>query len=278
MRTSGLAVLVAFAAALVVALPGSSAAAPPRIYVSLGDSLAAGYLSPEQPFSSQGYADQLLLIKKAAGASLALKKFGCPGETTTTMISGGGRCTYALGSQLKQAVAYIKKYRQRIAFVTIDIGANDVLPCNPTETACTSRGLSTVEVNFPRIIRALRKAAGAEVKLQIASMTYYAPGLALWLSGPAGQAQATAYVNSFIAPMNAVMRSIYAGLKVKTANVAGAFSLTDFTNTTTLAGVGTVPVNVAKLCVLTSMCTRQDIHPNAQGYAVIAREFARVVR
>jgi lysophospholipase L1-like esterase len=260
-----------------LAFPASTGAASPKIYVSLGDSLAAGYLSPQQPYSNQGYANQLLRIKRAAGASLALKKFGCPGETTTTMISGG-RCAYARGSQLKEAVAYIKKYRQRIAFVTIDIGANDVLPCNPTNTSCTSAALSTIQTNFPAIIRALRQAAGPTIKLQIASMTYYAPGLALWLAGPAGQAQATAYVNAFLAPMNAVMKSIYSGLKVKTANVAGAFSLTDFTNTATLPGIGTVPVNVAKLCALTSMCTRQDIHPNAQGYAVIAQEFAKVIK
>jgi lysophospholipase L1-like esterase len=37
-------------------------------------------------------------------------------------------------------------------------------------------------------------------------------------------------------------------------------------------------MNVAKLCALTSMCTRQDIHPNAQGYAVIAQAFAKVIK
>jgi lysophospholipase L1-like esterase len=270
--TLALAVAVGLAA-----FPASTGAASPKLYVSLGDSLAAGYLSPEQPYSNQGYADQLLAMKKAAGASLALKKFGCPGETTTTMISGG-KCQYARGSQLNEAVAYIKKYAKRIALVTIDIGANDMLPCNPTNTGCTSAALNTIQTNFPAIIRALRRAAGTKVKLQIASMTYYAPGLALWLTGPTGQAQATGYVNSFIAPLNDTLKSIYSGLKVKTADVAGAFSLTDFTNTTSLPGVGTVPVNVAKLCALTSMCTRQDIHPNAQGYAVIAQEFAKVVK
>lgn len=268
----------ALAGALVLAFPAASPASPPRIYLSLGDSLAAGYLSPEQPLSNQGYADQLLALKKAGGANLVLKKLGCPGETTTQMIRGGGRCPYTRGSQLNEAVAYLKKYGKRVAFVTIDIGANDILPCNPTNTGCTAAALSAVQTNFPRIVRALRKAAGPDVKLRIASMTYYAPGLALWLTGPAGQAQATAYVNSFISPLNAIMTSMYAGLRVKTADVAGAFSVTDFTTTAELPGVGTVPINVAKTCTLTSMCARQDIHPNAQGYGVIARAFAAALR
>src|SRR3954451_17056081 len=182
--------LVAAAATLLLAFPAASSAAPPKIYLSLGDSLAAGYLSPQQPLSNQGYADQLLALKKAAGAKLTLKKLGCRGETTTQMIRGGGHCPYARGSQLNQAVAFLKAYGKRVAFVTVDIGANDILPCNPTNIGCTAAALGAVQTNFPRIVRALRKAAGPTVKLRIASMTYYAPGLALWLSGPAGQAQA----------------------------------------------------------------------------------------
>jgi lysophospholipase L1-like esterase len=270
--------VVALAGALLLSLPASASGSPAKIYLSLGDSLAAGYLSPEQPYSNQGYADQLLALKKAGGANLSLKKLGCPGETTTQMIRGGGRCPYARGSQLNQAIAYLKRYGKRVAFVTVDIGANDILPCNPNNTRCTAAALSAVQTNFPRIVRALRKAAGPEVKLRIASMTYYAPGLAAWLTGPAGRAQATAYVESFISPLNAIMRSMYAGLGVKTADVAGAYSVNDFTTTAELPVVGTVPINVAKTCTLTSMCTRQDIHPNAEGYGVIARSFAGALR
>ena len=77
--------------------------------------------------------------------------------------------------------------------MTVDIGANDILPCDPTNTGCTAAALGAIQTNFPRIVRALRKAAGPTVKLRIASMTYYAPGLAL--AHAAGQAQARAYVD-----------------------------------------------------------------------------------
>jgi hypothetical protein len=42
--------------------------------------------------------------------------------------------------------------------------------------------------------------------------------------------------------------------------------------------VGTVPLNVAKTCTLTSMCTQQNIHPNAQGYGVIAQAFGAALK
>jgi hypothetical protein len=87
------------------------------------------------------------------------------------------------------------------------------------------------------------------------------------LNGSAGRTQATAYVNSFVGPLNAIMRSMYAGLPVRTANVDRAFSVTDFSTSTELAGVGTVPINVAKTCTLTSMCARQDIHPTLRATA-----------
>jgi lysophospholipase L1-like esterase len=38
-----------------------------------------------------------------------------------------------------------------------------------------------------------------------------------------------------------------------------------------------VPLNVATICALTFMCTLNNIHPNVQGYAVIARAFEAVV-
>jgi hypothetical protein len=42
--------------------------------------------------------------------------------------------------------------------------------------------------------------------------------------------------------------------------------------------VDAVPLNVAKTCTLTSMCASQNIHPNAQGYGVIAQAFAAALR
>ena len=42
------------------------------------------------------------------------------------------------------------------------------------------------------------------------------------------------------------------------------------TELTALAPYGEIPVPVAKVCELTYYCAERDIHPNADGYQVIA--------
>jgi hypothetical protein len=57
--------------------------------VTLGDSIETG----------QGYADDLLAHYEAAfHGALHVAKLGCPGETTTSMLTGtGSPCTYPQG-------------------------------------------------------------------------------------------------------------------------------------------------------------------------------------
>jgi hypothetical protein len=63
--------------------------------------------------------------------------------------------------------------------------------------------------------------------------------------------------------------------------VQDAFGTADFTDTATLPGVGTVPLNVARICTWTWMCAPSpvgpNIHANATGYQVIAAAFARAI-
>ena len=57
---------------------------------------------------------------------LRLKKLGCSGETTTTMITGGV-CDYTAGNQLAQAMAFLQTHR--VVLITITIGGDDILHC-----------------------------------------------------------------------------------------------------------------------------------------------------
>jgi len=63
--------------------------------------------------------------------------------------------------------------------------------------------------------------------------------------------------------------------------VQAAFSATDFADTATLPGVGTVPLNAARICECTWMCApspiRPNIHANSTGYQVIAVAFRQVI-
>src|SRR5262249_46072440 len=105
-------------------------------YLSLGDSYAQGYQpigGPPSPLGfpgyNQGYADQLLKLVRNRYDHLQLVKLGCGGETTTTMIAGTPWCGPKItpGSQLAQATAFLEAHRGEVAFVTIDIGGNDII-------------------------------------------------------------------------------------------------------------------------------------------------------
>ena len=55
-------------------------------------------------------------------------QLGCPGETSLSMINGkDSLCDYSAGSQLEAAVRFLGRHPDQVSFVTIDIGANDVV-------------------------------------------------------------------------------------------------------------------------------------------------------
>ena len=126
-------------------------------YVALGDSLAAN-VGVEQP--RDGYVSRVhnqLQIRD--GREYGLQNFGISGETSGTLIRGG---------QLDDAIAFIRA--NDVAYVTIDIGANDLLghlgsaDCSEdiTARACTDRiadSFESYEQNIPEIFRRLRDAA-----------------------------------------------------------------------------------------------------------------------
>jgi lysophospholipase L1-like esterase len=265
------------------ATPGGSAGHALVYYLSLGDSLAQGV----QPNSSgqsvetdQGYADDLLAAGQATFPTLRLVKLGCPGETTSTLVTGG-ICTYPLGSQLAQAVSFLHAHRGFVAFVTIDIGANDIDGCvadgegNP---ACVDAAFASVSTNLPTILGKLRSAAGPAIP--IIGMNYYDPFLAAWLQGTAGQTLAVES-EQLAVQYNGVLDSIYGGAGSAVADVQDAFSTTDFTDMVSLPGIGGVPLNVARICEWTWMCAASplgpNIHANTTGYEQIAEAFQTVL-
>lgn len=86
----------------------------PPFYVALGDSLAAN-VGVEEP--RDGYVSRFhKAIQERNGATYGLRNFGLSGETTGTMIRDG---------QLDAAVAFMEA--NEVAYVTIDVGANNLL-------------------------------------------------------------------------------------------------------------------------------------------------------
>jgi lysophospholipase L1-like esterase len=263
-------------------------------YVALGDSLSQGVQPATPPLppgvalgqsieTDAGYANDLYAhYQSAFGGALTLVKLGCPGETTTSMLTGAGSpCSYRQGSQLAAAVAFIRAHRSQIALITIDIGANDVDGCATATTinqTCVAAGFASVKHNLPLILGPLRRAAGR--RTEIAGMNLYDPFLAEYLTGAAGQAIATQSVTLSVA-LNELLGAGFHAFGVRTADVQDAFSTTDFTDTVSLPGVGTVPLNVGRICEWTWMCAPSpvgpNIHANAAGYQQIAAAFEQAI-
>jgi lysophospholipase L1-like esterase len=261
--TLRLSILATLVAAL-IATPGAPASSKATYYLSLGDSLAQGYQPTGGPLQSgnappgynQGYADELFKLTRASHEQLREVKLGCGGETTTT-FRVGGICAYGKGSQLAEAAAFLHEHGEEVAFVTIDIGGNDLL---------SGGGLSEIAANIPVIVETLRAAAAPNV--QIVAMNYYDPFVApVWF-----ETQSLAALQSEAASVvafNDFLEGIYGMFGVDVADVEAAFSLTDVT----IQPSG-LPANVQRACEWTWICSVGDIHANNEGYAVIARAFA----
>lgn len=253
--------------------------AAPTYYLSLGDSLATGVQptgrAETQFRTDDGYADQLASIARLSLPHLRTVNLGYPGESTTTMINGG-LTTYPHGSQIEEAVAFLRTHRGSIEFVTLDIGFND-LPAYTLESIPI--GMASISRNLPGILHRLQEAAGPQVP--IVGMTIYDPFLTMWLLGPEGQAIARSSVWDAVVPINAHFREIYRAAGLRLADVQGIFRTTDFETIVELPNAGPVPINVALACEWTWGAAPPplgpDFHANARGYRAIAEAFAAVL-
>jgi lysophospholipase L1-like esterase len=280
----------AFAIPAVISPTHAGAVSSTPHYLSLGDSLSQGVQPNRRGVDKEttaGYANDLYALERVSTseAGLALKKLGCPGETTTSMISGG-ICTYTLGSQLAQAVQYLATHT--VNFITIDIGANDIDNCvvgltiDPT---CVSNGIATVETNLPIILTTLETAAPG---VPIYAMNYYDPFLAAWLTGVSGEPLAvesacltTGYDYPTACPLptgfDGILGAIYGAFSVPVADVATAFD----TNNFALDSNTGLPQNVTNICHDTWECypppRGNNIHANPNGYALIANTFGATI-
>jgi lysophospholipase L1-like esterase len=286
MMRSSLGAIVAMSV-LVTAVLGTTtpadAASRVTYYVAVGDSAAAGFQPTGQ--TERGYANQLYNRVHATSRFLRLEKLGCPGETTETLISGDGSpCTYPSGSQLAEAKAFLSAHAGQIAFITIDVGVNDVLDqclndfSGLIDPACVRGALPAVQANLAFILRSLR--AGA-VRVPIAGMSYWDPFLGYWIAGGPGHFVAHTDAQS-MAELNAGLIAMFRHEGALVADVGGPdyFHVGDFSDMVPTRW-GRVPVNVANACRWTWFCSDPpftgDPHPNTKGYSVIADAFEAVL-
>lgn len=258
----------------------SSAAPSSGFYLDIGASTSLGFQPTGIPAhngkrTSTGYANDLVTYEAKRGIHLVLRQVGCPGETVVTMLTSTDHCYIPPGRQLWAAEKYLKKEGSTPGLVTIDLGFNDVRACllpSQVDAACAAAGIASVRNDFPKILADLKAAAGPNV--HFIGVEYGDPFLAHFLLSAAEFTDASQTL-SVMTELDNSLLSAYTAAGIPTANVAGAFRLSDTTDTE-YANDGEVPQNVVSECAYTWMCTPPpfgpDDHPNNAGYAVIATE------
>ncbi len=279
-------------------VPGTPASPTPTLptsagpghtfYVSLGDSYAAGY----QPSSTgktgvtstNGFAYQLASKATLNGKKLALVNFACAGATTTSLLQakgcrpdrlGPGAANYPTQTQADAATSFIAAHKADVGLITVSISGNDVTDCRFATTtsavvSCVTKALATVKANLHTLLSRLRAAAGPAAR--IVGITYPDVILGSYVSKTAtGRTLAELSVTAFKSLINPALKAEYDAVGATFVDVTAATdAYVPFSQTTTLAPYGTVPVAVAKACELTFYCQFHDIHPHTQGYALIA--------
>lgn len=256
---------------------------PLLLYVSLGDSYAAGY----QPTGSHvghtdtnGFAYQVPGLAVAKGYHFELVNFGCGGATTSSILTspgcsqlGPGATPYPSESQAAAAEAFLRTHRGKVGLITVSIGGNDVTSCASLAQPipCVITAVKAIDKNLGILLRGLRSAAGPGVR--VVGTTYPDVILGLDVSKvPSLRSLAQLSVVAFKDLINPALRSGYAavgGAFVDVTAATGAYG--SLRATTVLAPYGTVPVPVARVCQLTFYCQYQDIHPRTAGYTIIAK-------
>ena len=281
--------LLPLAALLVaLALPATASAAKRTLYVSIGDSYAAGYQPPSEGraggYTGRGFADQLTpMARKAGYRGLRLVNYGCGGETTTSLIEGGGpNCTRGAGErtgyrgdpQLDAAERFLRRSRRRIAFVTVSIGGNDVTRCargGVEPVACVAAAVAGIQKNVTATAKRIREAVGKGVP--VIGITYPDVILGRWLGGTdSDRSLARLSLLAFEDFINPSLRKAYASAGGRFVDVTRATdAYTPLERTTTHPRYGQIPVAVARVCELTWFCALGDIHANDKGYRAIAK-------
>jgi lysophospholipase L1-like esterase len=282
-RTSRLSILIAVCVASAVLAGAASPIAraadrSPVYYLSLGDSLAAS-VQPNGDLT-HGYAEALYDLLAADRSKLRLVKLGCGGESTVSMRYGsqpasvvlscatprGYKDLYPRGTQLAEAVGFLKAHTGNVGLVTIDIGVDDLLRLDPQgnvvhcalEPAGCETQTAAMAQNLAAILRKLKAAAGPGVP--IVGMTYDDVFAPLCLAD-SSRMLACIRLDAF----NRILVDTYAAAGVPVADVAGAFENDKLPNA------------AGHVCAWTWFCSLGDYHPNTAGYDQIARAFQRAL-
>lgn len=239
---------------------------PKANYLALGDSLAFGY-QPNFDWAN-GYASVFFNALTKHGVQ-HYDNLACPDENSNSMINGG--CPYALlhkfiysGSQLQAAVRYLRERAGQVSPVTLDIGANDLIPDlnlnNCTINAKWQSDLATLDNNLKNVILPQLGAAmtvNGQMTGDLIVLNYYDP----YQDRCPGTLANIQALNQHLA-----------------ADISGHAILVDIYGAFAAPITSDTPTPVSHLCVYTWMCSAsKNIHPNQVGYSLMASSIEHTV-
>jgi lysophospholipase L1-like esterase len=237
---------------------------PKRYYLALGDSIAFGLqfhkVTPGVPASAfAGYVDVLASRLSSVRPKLERVNYGCPGETTTSLMHGG--CPWTAtggllhdpyqGSQLNAAVTFLNTHRGKVSPITLHVVGNDVSELVAScggDLICIQQKLpaeiGAFSVRLQAILRALR---GAAPDAEIIVTSGWNPRVDL------------------IPETDPLFQALLSAMRNVTAS-----ERTRFVDLTPVFNPNPASARLAALCTLTLTCSRGDTHPSDAGYMAIA--------
>lgn len=240
-----------------------------RYLLALGDSISFGFQGPKVtvPPNPAAFTTGYVDVLAARDRSLDVHNYSCPGETTTTFISGvcpWRQSGFALhedyrGSQLAAAQAFLRAHRKNTGTITLAILGNDILALSLAcggDLACVSQKapaeITAFASRLGKILRALRSAAPS-ADIAVLAATHAFP------------------------PPSPEIDALYNALNTAIANTA-ATARVDIADTRAIFNPPSDDARARAICTFTLACVTNgaDAHPSDAGYVVIADAFAAV--
>jgi lysophospholipase L1-like esterase len=244
------------------------ASAPPgAFYLALGDSLAYG-IQPDKvdaglPPSGfrTGYVDVFAARLRRLKPDIRVVNYGCPGESTTTFLSGGcpwlASGTHRLhdafrGTQIAAALAFLRSHRGQVSPITLNIAGADV---QAVSDAC-GHDFSCARARAPRATRELASRLGSILRrLRSAAPSAEIIVIGLWNNDVDTPRKSDPLFRS----VNKIIATVTTAAKGRFADVFPAFN-----------PQGNLARERARICAFTFLCSKGDGHPTNAGYRAIA--------
>jgi lysophospholipase L1-like esterase len=262
-----IATLALAACLLAVGAAAQPAVSSPRsYYLALGDSVAYGAqpakMSAGLPPSgfNTGYVDVFAARLRTIAPKIRVVNYSCPGESTKSFVAGGcsgrgdvkGLHSSFKGAQLDAALAFLRAHPGQVSPITLTLWGNDFV-----EIADACKGdLACVQAHAPRAFAQL----GSRLTSIVKQLRTAAPNAVIILTG------AWNFIVDDLEHTDPLLRSVDATIARSAAAGKARFAkLFPVFNPQ-----GTISRERARVCTLTFICSKDDVHPTDAGYRAIA--------